>query len=427
LYTKHKPFNDYFVGEIKVPELMKHINKIAVAILLLTAPSQADAQIKGTLWDVKGIHDVPSYKTTSTDSAVGIIYQGLTYKGKAQNVFAYYATPGTLSGDRSKDKHLPAVVLVHGGGGMAFKEWAIMWARKGYAAIAMDTRGNGPGKKHIDGGFDEPNSLTPYFTITPQVSEQWMFQAVADVILANNLIRSFPEVDVNRTALTGISWGGIITCLVSGLDNRYKAAVPVYGCGYLLENSSMRTELLKLNEKDRQTWVDQYDPKHYIGKAKIPMLFVNGANDPHFYLDSYAKTYSLVKDKNLCIKIGLKHSHHYGWSNDEIFAFINSYLNGSTPLDKIDNVILTKGPSVTAKVELHSPVVKAQLNYTTDTTKILKDRKWQSVDATMDKDQIRAPFPPMGTTMWYISVTDDRGLQTSSEIMFVTSHYHSAQ
>jgi len=65
---------------------------------------------------------------------------------------------------------------------MAFKEWAIMWAKKGYAAISMDMRGNGPGKKHIDGGFDEPNSETPYFTITPQLSEQWMFQAVADVI-----------------------------------------------------------------------------------------------------------------------------------------------------------------------------------------------------------------------------------------------------
>jgi len=401
---------------------MTYIYKITVAVLLLMATDKAGAQIRGTLWDVKDIHDVPSYKTVSTDSAIGIIYQGLSYKGKPQNVFAYYATPGTLSGDRSKDKHLPAVVLVHGGGVMAFKELAILWAKKGYAAIAMDTRGNGPDKKHIDGGFDEPNSLTPYFTITPQVNEQWMFQAVADVILANNLIRSFREVDAHRTAITGISWGGIITCLVSGLDDRYKAAVPVYGCGYLLENSSMRAELLKLNKRDRQTWADQYDPKHYIGKAKMPMLFVNGTNDPHFYLDSYAKTYALVKDKNLCIKIGLKHSHHYGWNNDEIFAFINSYLNGSAALDKIEKVMLTEGQSVYTKVKLHAPIVKAQLNYTTDTTKALKDRKWQSVEAKMDKDQIKAILPPTGTTMWYFSVTDDRGLQTSGELMFIKSH-----
>ncbi len=391
--------------------------KMSFLLLTCLISQQLLAQIKGTLWDVKGIHDVPVYKTVSTDSAIGMIYQGLPYKGKAQNVFAYYATPGTLSGDRSKDKNLPIVILVHGGGGTAFKEWAIMWAKKGYAAIAMDTRGNGPGKKHIEGGFDEPNSQTPYFTITPQLSEQWMFQAVADVILANNLVRSFPEVDVNRTAITGISWGGIITCLLAGVDDRYKAAVPVYGCGYLLQNSSMRKELLKLNEKDRQTWVDQYDPLHYIGKAKMPILFLDGTNDPHFYLDSYAKTYNLVKDKNISIKIGLKHSHHAGWDNNEIFAYINSYLNKTIPLNKIGKPGYN-GERVRAKIEIHAPVVKAYLNFTRDTTSVLMNRKWESAEAVLNSNEITAPILPIGITMWYISAVDNRGLQTSSGIVF---------
>lgn len=395
---------------------MKHILKPALLLTILVTVNAAYAQIKGTLWDVKGIHDVPIYKIVSSDSAIGMIYQGLPYKGKAQNVFAYYATPGTLSGDRSKDKNLPTVILVHGGGGTAFKEWAIMWAKKGYAAIAMDTRGNGPGKKHIDGGFDEPNSLTPYFTITPQLNEQWMFQAVADVILANNLVRSFPEVDVNRTAITGISWGGIITCLLAGVDDRYKVAVPVYGCGYLLQNSSMRAELLKLSDKDRKTWIDQYDPSRYIGKTKMPTLFLNGANDPHFYLDSYAKTYRMVKDKNISIKIGLRHSHHHGWDNNEIFAYINSYLNKTTPLNKIEKPEHT-GAGVSAKVDLHAPVVKAYLNFTRDTTSVLMNRKWESAEATINNDRITAVMP-LGAIMWYISATDNRGLQTSSEIVF---------
>jgi cephalosporin-C deacetylase-like acetyl esterase len=375
------------------------------------------AQIKGTLWDVKGIYDVPLYQTVSTDSVIGIIYRGLTYKGKPQNVFAYYASPGTLSGDRSKYHNLPAVVLVHGGGGTAFKEWAILWAKKGYAAIAMDLRGNGPGKKHIDGGFDEPNVLTPYFTITPDVHEQWMFQAVADVILANNLIRSFPEVDVNRTAITGISWGGIITCLMAGVDQRYKAAVPVYGCGYLLQNSSMRAELLKLNEADRKTWVKQYDPSNYIGKTNIPMLFLNGANDPHFYLDSYAKTYALVKDKNLCIKIGLRHNHHLGWSNDEVFAFIDSYLNKSAPLAKVDKPA-SNNKGITAAFISSAPATKAMLNFTTDTTAVLMKRNWQSTVAKIVKGKIIAPKLPAGTTIWYLSLFDDRGLQVSSPLQF---------
>jgi cephalosporin-C deacetylase-like acetyl esterase len=387
-------------------------------VLLCLVSAIGHAQIKGTLWDVKGIYDVPKYKTVSTDSVISIIYHGLTYKGKPQNVFAYYATPGTLSGDKSKDKNLPAIVLVHGGGGTAFKEWAILWAKKGYAAIAMDLRGNGPDTKHIDGGFDEPNSLTPYFTITPDVHEQWMFQAVANVILANNLVRSFPEVDVNRTAITGISWGGIVTCLMVGVDQRYKAAVPVYGCGYLLQNSSMRTELLKLNEHDRETWVKQYDPSNYIGRTKVPMLFLNGANDPHFYLDSYAKTYRLVKNKNLCIKVGLRHNHHSGWSNDETFAFIDSYLNNSTPLAKIAAPKIIKG-SITAAFTSTTPVNKAVLNYTTDTTSVLMKRNWQSIGAGVKAGHVFSPALPSGTTIWYLSLFDNSGLQVSSPLQFI--------
>jgi len=395
------------------------MKKLFFIIILCLFTIISKGQIKGTIWDVKGIYDIPQYKTISTDSAIGITYQGLMYKGKPQNVFAYYATPGTLSGDRSKDKNLPMVILVHGGGGTAFKEWAIMWAKKGYAALSMDLRGNGPGKKHIEGGFDEDNAQTPYFTITPNINEQWMFQAVADVILANNLVRSFPEVDVNRTAITGISWGGIITCLMAGVDQRYKVAVPVYGCGYLLQNSSMRQGLLQLNGNDRQTWVKQYDPSNYIGKTKMPILFLNGANDPHFYLDSYAKTYRLVKDRNLCIKMGLKHSHHNGWSNDEIFAFINSYLNHSTPLAVIGEPEHNGNGSIIARVKYSTPIHKAFLNFTQDTTSVLMKRKWESTEVKINKDQIIAPQPPAGTTIWYLSLIDDKGLQVSGPLQFI--------
>lgn len=43
------------------------------------------------------------------------------------------------------------------------------------------------------------------------------------------------QVDADKTCLTGISWGGYLTCIVAALDNRFKAAAPVYGCGYMDE------------------------------------------------------------------------------------------------------------------------------------------------------------------------------------------------
>lgn len=397
--------------------LTRYNTPILILISLFWGIQCSNAQIKGTIWDTKEIYKVPDYKTLSADSAIGIVYQGLTYKGQAKNVFAYYSSPGTLTGDRSKDKNLPAVVLVHGGGGTAFKAWTILWAKKGYAAIAMDLRGNDAKKQHIAGGFEEPQSLTPYFTITPNLNEQWMYQAIGDVILAHNLIRSFSGVDSNRTALTGISWGGIISCALAGIDNRFKAVVPVYGCGYLFHNSAMLKELDKLSASDKAIWVKQYDPSQYIGKAKMPVLFINGTNDGHFYLDSYAKTYSMVKDKTLSIKIGLKHNHSYGWGNEEIYYFINSYLNGTAPLAKLAAVEIKKG-GISSKIKAMVPVDQAYLNYTKDTTSILKDRKWERMVVRIKNNKVWLPALPDGITIWYLSVIDKRGLQVSGELQW---------
>ena len=387
-------------------------------ILLAFISLPGKSQIRHTIWDLPAIYKTPAAEVISSDSAIGIIYSGLPYHDTPQQVFAWYATPGTVTGNKSLDHDLPAVVLVHGGGGAAFKEWAIMWARKGYAAIAMDLRGNGPGKTHLDHGFVEPDNKTPYFTITPALSGQWMYQAVADVILAHNLLRSKPEVDSNRVALTGISWGGIIACLLAGVDNRYKAVVPVYGCGYLFENSSMRKELDLRSPADKHTWIQQYDPSQYISKAAMPVLFVNGTNDGHFYLDSYKKTYEQVRHKYLCVKPGLKHSHHAGWSNEEIFCFINSYLLHTPPLAVIKKSVTTK-TGINARVESTIPLAAAFIHYTTDTTTLLKDKVWQTAKADVRGRRIVAALPPAGTLIWFLSVTDQRGMESSGEINFV--------
>lgn len=386
--------------------------------LSLPVLTKAQTGLKNTIWDVPGIYKIPKYKIISRDSSIGLIYNGLPYHRHKQKVFAYYASPATLNEYKGSSKKFPGIVLVHGGGGRAFKEWAIMWAKKGYAAIAMDLRGNGPNKEHIKNGFIEENHETPYFKITPGLNDQWMYQAVADVILAHNLIRHFPEVDSDRTALTGIGWGGVITCIVAGLDNRFKAAVPVYGCGYLWQSGRMKTQLNQLTSADRQTWIKQYDPSHYIRETAMPILFLNDANDPYFAMRSYMKTYHEVKNKNLCIKVHLKHSHHAGWSNREIYCFINHYINHTKALPVIDKYV-KRDDIIIAKV--HSPVKidKAFLHYTLNASVSGTNRKWNTKSVRYKNGEIKSPVPPEETTIWYLSLKDKRGLKVSGEIQFV--------
>jgi cephalosporin-C deacetylase-like acetyl esterase len=192
---------------------MKGIGSILLFVLI---SANTAAQIRNSLWDVQGITDVPRFTKVLKDSVYEIIYTGLPYKGAIKKTFAYYATPGSLIGKVDTVRNLPAVILVHGGGGTAFPGWVKEWARRGYAALAMDTRGNYPDGKHLQDGFQETNNSTPVYEVSMPLTEQWFFQAVSDIIIAHNLVRSFPEIDSNKTALAGISWGSVLSLVTAG-------------------------------------------------------------------------------------------------------------------------------------------------------------------------------------------------------------------
>lgn len=102
------------------------------------------------------------------------------------------------------------------------------------------------------------------------------------MIRAHTLLRSLAEVQAERTAVTGISWGGYTTCLVASLDDRFKAAVPVYGCGFLHEGESVQKRSIDLLGERRMDWVRAYDPGSLLPRCRVPLLWVNGTHDIHY-------------------------------------------------------------------------------------------------------------------------------------------------
>ena len=268
-----------------------------------------------TPWNLTELAKVPEFEWVDTKSPVrSLLYRGEPFQGKPTSVFALYATPGTLKGDPASDAALPAVVLVHGGGGTAFREWVELWAGRGYAAIAMDLAGRGADRKRLpDGGPDQKNA-DKFGRIDAPVTEQWSYHAVANVIRAHSLIRSFPEIYEGRTAITGISWGGYLTCIVAGLDRRFQAAVPVYGCGFLTGGSAWDSTFAKMSKKQRARWVELWDPSRYLRTSSMPVFFINGTNDGAYWLPAYRKTYELKdrRDRNLRITVKMPHGHKQG-------------------------------------------------------------------------------------------------------------------
>jgi dienelactone hydrolase len=391
------------------------------------------------LWSLEKLTSPPAMKWLDDSSRIrSLTYENEQFKGQTTDVFAFYATPGTIRGDASKDKNLPAVVLIHGGGGTAFAQWTWLWAKRGYAAIAMDLSGRRPPAPKFDpatgeliSGFSRPGDRTrlerggpehghveKFANVGDDPTDDWQHHSVPAVIRAHSLIRSFPEVDAERTAVTGISWGGYMTCLVASVDHRFKAAVPVYGCGFLYDGESVqRPAIDKLSPEKRSLWIKTYDPSAWLPKCRVPILFVNGTNDIHYPLVSYSRSYGLVKGpKQIRIEVKMRHGHQSGWAPNEIGHFVDHHLLGTDPLPQLGKPQISDGKA-TVGVETFLELKKAQLHYTTDDGR-LAERSWTSVPANLDGKTISATVP-YTATIWLLSATDSRDAMVSTDVVFV--------
>lgn len=381
---------------------------VIVFCLILAVASGCAAAGAGP-WDMKTLRHVPNYTVVERkDNLSSIYYDGEPYQGKPTRVFAYLAYPNGVKG------RAPAIVLVHGGAGRAFEDWARMWASRGYVALAMDHFGQGPdGKRALDGGPDINDE-----TLFPRGAQGgWTYSAVAAVVRGVSLLSSLPEVDPKRIGITGVSWGGYLTCIAGGLDERIKAAAPVYGCGYLHEASLWSAQIQALPEDQRRVWIDSLDPSCYLGQAKAPMLFINGTNDHCFWLDSYQKSYRLVRHRVVCIKKEMPHDQNQGASPVEIGIFMDQHLKGGAGLPELGKPRLSGSVEVSFKSPM--PVRSAEIVFTTDTG-IWEQRKWQSLAAKIDGRTIKADLPAGRPLVYYISLTDTRGASVTTEHEILT-------
>lgn len=404
---------------------------LPVASTALADPIQRSSNLPQTQpWDLTKLSEPPKFAWVDADSPVrSLTFTGEEFEGHPTSVFAYYATPGSILGDKNLDRNLPAIVCIHGGGGTAFREWTELWAKRGYAAIAMDLAGSRPiegknphdqkNRTRLPDGGPFHGDQHKFGHIDDQVHQQWQYHAVANVILAHSLIRSFPEIDKKRTGVTGISWGGYLTCIVAGVDSRFHAAVPVYGCGYLTDNSKWLDRFAKMTPRQRQLWVTLWDPRQYLPAVSMPILFVNGTNDFAYPLDSYMKSYDAVPDdvhKQLSITVKMSHSHPGGWNPPQIGHFMDQWLKRGEPLPMVD-LPQIKGDHVELRYDT-ATVAKAAIHWSVD-DKAVNAHDWKTADAVVKEDIIIAPAPPKDARLWYMTVQAEDGSLVSTEIIFV--------
>jgi dienelactone hydrolase len=372
---------------------------------------------QGGPWDVESLEKSPSFEWREGQAKVrSLFYTGEPFQGRPTRVFAYYASPATLGTEREGGKKFPGMVLVHGGMGHAYSGWVETYAKRGYAAIAMDLAGHDETARQRlpDGGPEQKDDLVFQRPDTPD-KDHWTYHAVADVILAHSLLRGFAEVDPDRTGVIGISWGGYLTCIVAGLDRRFRAAATMYGCGFLRENSYWSFHFEKyMKPAWAEKWSRTWDPSIYVGSASMPMFFVNAAGDSYYPIDSFARTFAMVKHpgKAIRIEVGMRHGHIF--DQKECLSFFDHHLKGGPGLPRASRPKVRDGV-LRAAVENPVPIVSANLHWTTGPHKENKTRTWGSRALTVTEGGIQGDPPPAAATVFFVTVKDERGILMSSE------------
>lgn len=374
--------------------------------------------------DIKPCHEKAwGYDTMLTDNekeldknndyVKAIMYKGVDYKGKETRVFAWIGVPPCKEGEK-----LPAMVCVHGGGGTAFEAWVRKWNARGYAAIAMDTCGSYPlgeynkWKKHP---WSCNSSWGDFENINTPLKDQWTYHAVNAILLGHSLLRNNPNVDENRVGITGISWGGYLTCICASLDDRFVYANPIYGCGHYNEGSCWTEpnpdeyNFTNMTKEDGDKWMKYWDPSNYLPNIKIPIHWVCGNIDHAYWpLILEASRKDCENYAHLHIKENLGHDHGInGETQEETRLLAEYYLKGGEKLvdikSKLENNIVS--------FECDKNIRSAILFWTEDTLPNMNS-KWNKIQIE-NKKSIEIPKE---AKVYYVSIFDKNNLVTTSQI-----------
>ncbi|MGJ8641896.1 MAG: acetylxylan esterase [Luteolibacter sp.] len=417
----------YFIGlifSLTLPvfaDFASDRDEIAALGNLTTAPAIYEVDTSSS------IYQSSDTLTTLTPSATeqtlkGIFFDSIDYRGDATRVYAFVGMPAWEEGDTP----LPAIVLVHGGSGMAYETWANLWAERGYVAIAIDTEGasNSTGRHNMGG----PRRSGVFNESDITIGDQFMFHATAGSILANSLMRSLSFVDETKVGIHGVSWGGVITSNVVGVDTRFAFAIPTYGCGHMSDGVGKWQEAIS-NAGGTEYYKNIWDPMLWLENATMPIMWLTWLNDSTFNLDSQANSYNKAPGTRMVSIIeGMKHSHAFTWSRADAYDFADSIVGnnaGSVGLSTnnpwcVQRSLSLVGDQVMVEFESTRDLTSATLYHSNEmgdskafswTTVTLTDFSETSPDSGIWQGSATLPSD---ATAWFVNVTATASISSSA-------------
>jgi dienelactone hydrolase len=335
----------------------------------------------------------------------------------------------------------PGILVLHGGGGTAEVDKARRWAAKGYIAVAIDIPGIVPPDKvpNSTGLFKTYKYGDHRFTASPDVTTSTIFDGALAVVQAFYLLRSQPDVVKDRIGVTGISWGGYMTTMLSGLIGPYiQASFSSYGCGFYDEGSTFQKGLDAMAPSEKECWLTYLDAGRRAKNINAPFFIASATNDIFFYPPAVSATLNAINSPvNHFFAPNVSHTapiaggnisnDRVGWMQMEQ-PYFDYYLKGiGEPLPRVymDELFKEPGTADTGNYTIRifvtskTPITEADVYYSA-ADPLWPKRKWIAVKATPVKDgwyQAQIPINMIAKgTYCFASVSDSRPVTVSSDL-----------
>jgi len=186
-----------------------------------------------------------------------------------QPVRAWLVLPATAAADRQA----PLLLWVHGGPMSSWNSWSWRWnpwlmAARGYAVLLPD-----------------PALSTGYgLEFIARAHREWGARPYADIMAVTDAALARPDIDADRVAMMGGSYGGYMANWMAGHTDRFKAIVSHAGL-WTLEAMFGTTDhpmYWRRQFGDPLTSPEMYEensPHRHIAQVRTPMLVIHGDKD----------------------------------------------------------------------------------------------------------------------------------------------------
>lgn len=203
-------------------------------------------------------------------------------------VFGYYGYP------KKGDGAFPGILHIHGGGQTANLDHVRYWVKAGYGCLSYDW--TGPWEDRINftsfGNADLGDMSTVFSS--ENLHNNRLFNAAVIARRGITLLKQRAEIN-GRIGIYGISWGGIVTWIVNGIDSRVNACCPIYGCGGMYKSGHGTQIGYTIPQENYELWYDVMSPEAYSSHQKSPVLMLQATNDFWGWMDQTTSIVSRVR------------------------------------------------------------------------------------------------------------------------------------